>query len=442
MFCKVSWKNCGVYEDMKKALGLKELIAIAVGGMIGGGIFTVLGIAVKMIGFLAPFAIAFGGFFALMAAYSYVKLGVYYKDEGATYAFFKRTFYNSHLAAAFIGWYTIFGYIATLSLYSYTFSAYIGSLFGFDEFMRKLFAVLIISLFALINLKSVKLMGEVEDLMVYIKLVILFIISIALISVSKYNVHQFVNTLNIDMRHTNIINIMMVASVTFVAYEGFQLVTNAVNDMRDPDKNIPRSIYISVILVAAIYFIIALGAVLSTNVESLAKYKEFALAFAAKKSLGNFAEIFVVLSAILATSSAINSTMYGAPHQMARIADDGYLPKILSKRKGTIPTNAIIAMALVSILLIIFGGLRVILEFGSITFLIVSFLMAYANFTIRDKTNSSDFITIFTMIGLFIGIVLIFYYEYQTDKKQLLFVFLTYIILSVMAFLYAKKNSG
>jgi amino acid transporter len=71
----------------KTNLGFKELVAIAVGGMVGGGIFTILGIAVSIVGFMAPFAIALGGVIAFFAAYSYVKLGVYYKDEGATYSF-------------------------------------------------------------------------------------------------------------------------------------------------------------------------------------------------------------------------------------------------------------------------------------------------------------------------------------------------------------------
>ena len=90
----------------------------------------------------------------MFAAYSYVKLGVYYKDEGATYAFFKRTYPNSHLAASFIGWYTIFGYISTLALYAYTFSSYAisGSDFAQNEIIRKAVAIAIIALFALINL--------------------------------------------------------------------------------------------------------------------------------------------------------------------------------------------------------------------------------------------------------------------------------------------------
>ena len=134
---------------MNKNLGLKELIAIAIGGMVGGGIFTILGISVAMVGFLAPFAIALGGVMAFFAAYAYVKLGIYYKDEGATYAFFKKTFKNSSLAASFIGWYTVFGYISTLALYAFTFSAYIlsGSDYAQNDLIRKALAVLIIFIF-------------------------------------------------------------------------------------------------------------------------------------------------------------------------------------------------------------------------------------------------------------------------------------------------------
>lgn len=76
----------------KKSLGLIELIAIALGGMVGGGIFTVLGISVSLIGPYTPLAIAIGGLIAIFAAYSYIKLGVYYKDEGATYSFYKKHF--------------------------------------------------------------------------------------------------------------------------------------------------------------------------------------------------------------------------------------------------------------------------------------------------------------------------------------------------------------
>jgi len=427
---------------MNKSLGLKELIAIAIGGMVGGGIFTILGISVSMVGVLAPFAIALGGVVAFFATYAYVKLGIYYKDEGATYAFFKRTYPKSHLAASFIGWYTIFGYISTLALYAYTFSAYglSGGEFAQNDILRKVVAIVIIWLFALINIWSVKGMGKLEDVMVYIKLTILLVISIMLIYNTNVDFNTFSKTLTNDIKNSSLLAILTVSSVTFVAYEGFQLVINAVKDMDNPEINIPRAIYSAIIIVASLYFIIALAAILSIPAEDLIKNKEYALAAGAKDIMGNFGEDLVIIGAILATSSAISGTMFGSSRQMARIADDGYLPKILSKRRGTIPTNAIIAMALTASVLIISGGLRVILEFGSITFLLVSLLMAMANFKIRKLTNSSTLMGVTTIVGLGVGSILILFYEYKTNIQQLIFIAIIYTLLTIGAYIYAKLN--
>ncbi len=425
-----------------KSLGFKELIAIAIGGMVGGGIFTILGISVSIVGFLAPFAIALGGIIAFFAAYSYVKLGVYYKDEGATYAFYKRTYSDSHMAASFIGWYTVFGYISTLSLYAYTFSSY--GISGFDfadnEIIRKSVAIAIVWLFALINLWSVRGMGRIEDLMVYTKLVILLIISVALIYYGKTDLHMFTQTFVKDFEQSSTMNIVIVASVTFVAYEGFQLVINAVNEMENPEKNIPRAIYTAVVLVALIYFIIALGAVMAIPVEDLIKNKEYALASGTADIMGHWGRDLVIVGAVLATSSAISGTMFGSSRQMARIADDGYLPAILTIRRGHIPTYAITAMAATASLLILSGGLRLILEFGSITFLLVSLLMAVANFKIRKHTHSSIFLTLLSIGGLLIGAAVILYYEFQTKPDQLFFIVGIYAILSIGAWGYAKMQ--
>jgi L-asparagine transporter-like permease len=130
--------------------------------------------------------------------------------------------------------------------------------------------------------------------------------------------------------------------------------------------------------------------------------------------------------------------MFGSSRQMARIADDGYLPNILTERKKHIPTYAVIAMSATATLLILVGGLRLILEFGSITFLLVSLLMAIANFKIRKETNSSTLFTIMAIAGLLTGAVLILFYEFQTKPDQLFFIVGIYAVLSIGAWSYAK----
>ena len=425
-----------IHRKRNKALGIPELIAIALGGMVGGGIFTILGISVSMIGALTPIAIIMGGILAALAAYSYIKLGVYYKDEGATYSFYKRTFPNSPFAASLIGWWVIFGYISTLALYSYTFASYAISGFAFadSELVRKLVAGAIIAVFMIINVWSVKGMGKIEDLMVYTKLIILVVISFVLIN----NSHASLPTLLQNNSDITIFDILIVASITFVAYEGFQLVINAVNEMERPERNIPRAIYSAIFLAILIYLVISLGAILAIPFEDIIKNKEYALASGAEKILGHWGTELVILGALLATSSAISGTVFGASRQMAVIAKDGYFPAILAKRKNQIPVYAIITMSSMAFCLVLAGSLEVILEFGSVTFLLVSLLMAYANYTIHDLTDSSVFLTVFSLFGLFLGTVFIIYFEISTHIQQIIFIGGLYGILTLGSWLYSR----
>ena len=427
-----------IHRKRNKALGVPELIAIALGGMVGGGIFTILGISVSMIGVYTPIAIIIGGLIAVMAAYSYIKLGVYYKDEGATYSFYKKTFPQSHFAASIIGWFVIFGYISTLALYSYTFASYAisGFYFADNELVRKLVAGGVITVFTLINLWSVKGMGKTEDLMVYTKLVILVVISFVLIN----NSNASIPTLLQNDVETTFLNILIVASITFVAYEGFQLVINAVNEMDEPEKNIPKAIYSAIFIAVLIYFVISLGAILAIPFEDIINNKEYALAAGADRILGHWGTDLVIAGALLATSSAISGTIFGASRQVAVIAKDGYFPSFLSIRKNNIPIYAIIVMSSLAFCLVLAGSLEVILEFGSITFLLVSLLMAYANFKIRHLTNSSAVITITSLIGLLSGSILIFYYEISTQMKQIFFIGVLYALLIFCSWLYSKNK--
>lgn len=425
-----------IHRKRGKSLSLLELIAIALGGMVGGGIFSVLGVSVALIGAYTPLAITIGGFIAALAAYSYIKLGVYYKDEGATYSFIKKTFPSSPFAASLIGWWVIFGYISTLSLYAYTFSSYSISGFEFadNEWMRKGVAGGILTIFTLINVWSVKGMGKIEDIMVYTKLVILVVISFILMN----NSNNSLPTLLESSSDVSVKSILIVASLTFVAYEGFQLVINAVDEMEKPNLNIPRAIYSAIFLAILIYVIIALGAILAIPFEDITQNKEYALASGAKDILGNWGMELVIIGALLATSSAISGTLFGASRQMSAIASDGYFPKYLTKRKGSIPTYSIITMALFAFALILIGDLEVILEFGSVTFLVVSMLMAYANFKMRKFTNSSAIISLIAFMSLLIGIGFIFYYEYTSNIMQIYFIGGIYIVLTISAWLFAK----
>jgi amino acid transporter len=430
--------NHSIHRQRKKDLGILELVAIALGGMIGGGIFTILGVSVSMIGVYTPLAIVFGGGVAALAAYSYVKLSVYYQDEGATYSFFKRTFSGSPVAASLIGWWVVFGYISTVALYAYTFASYAisGTTFSENDLVRKVIAAGVIGVFALINIWSVKGMGKIEDVMVYLKLIILAVISLVLLKNGNATIPQLFEASG----SATIIGVLTVASITFVAYEGFQLVISATNEVDEPSKKIPRAIYTSVGIVVVIYLMISLGAIMAIPFSDLIANQEYALASGASQVLGPMGNSFVIFGALLATSSAISGTLFGASRLITVVAADGFFPKFLARRSGRIPVNAIVTMSGAAVCLIAAGDLRVILEFGSVTFLILSLLMAVANFKMRRLTHSSSFLTVIASVILASSVLLIIYYEATTQPEQLVFIVGIYLLLSGASLAFANKN--
>lgn len=417
-------------------LRLPELVAIALGGMVGGGIFTILGISVATVGVWTPVAIALGGAVAALAAYSYVKLGVYYRDEGATYAFVKRSFPGHDFLAALIGWWVVFGYISTLALYAYTFASYAISGFAFadNDTVRKGVALAVIGGFLAVNLWSVHGMGRLEDLMVYTKIVILLVVA----GVLWGNAETGIQGAGLADGGLPVLGIITIASVTFVAYEGFQLVINATGDTEAPERNIPRAIYAAVAAATGLYVVIAIGAIAAIPFADIIAKQEYALAAGASDVLGPVGEYLVIAGALLATMSAISGTLYGASRQMAAIARDGYMPPKLAERTGGIPRHAVAAMAAGAMGLIVIGSLRLILEFGSITFLLVCFLMALTNHLKRHETGAHPWATVLSMTGLGAATVLILIYEARHSPEQLAFVLGLYGVLTAMAAIYAR----
>jgi hypothetical protein len=124
---------------------------------------------------------------------------------------------------------------------------------------------------------------------------------------------------------------------------------------------------------------------------------------------------------------------------MAVIADDGYFPKALRVRiKGHIPRNAIWTMFVFAFLLVLGGELQVILEFGSVTFIIVSFLMAFANFKKRRETDSHVILTLAAMICLFGAGALILAFQFIHAPEQLISILVIYAILIIGALMQPR----
>ncbi len=150
--------------------------SMAVGGMVGGGIFSVLGVVIQTAGQWAWLSFFIAGMIALFSAHSYNQLSTKYKKSGGAFTFLNKKKHKS--VAASLSWILIFGYILTLSVYAFTFGHYIANILGSGNWLPRLLALSIIFLLAFVNLRGVGDSSRVEIITVWGKLFVLLALAI------------------------------------------------------------------------------------------------------------------------------------------------------------------------------------------------------------------------------------------------------------------------
>ncbi|HKI61303.1 MAG TPA: APC family permease [Mariprofundaceae bacterium] len=417
-------------------LGLRELIAIGVGGMIGGGIFSVMGLAVEIAGGLAPVAFFLGGILAFVTGYSYIKLATSYHTDGASFTYLEYAFPDRPVIGAFVGWVVVVGYIGTMALYAFTFGAYASELMGGPATGtdRQVLSTAIVAVFMVINLYGVKSTGSTEDLIVYGKILLLGILAFVGLGSVDFEQVQVWPAGKIDA-------VFMAAALIFVAYEGFQLITNGVCETENPSLNVPRGIYGSILIVMVLYCVLSVVAVGSLSVAQLVEAKEYALAVAVEPAMGNVGRVLVSIAAMLATASAINATMFGSSRMMAEMAVGKEMPTAFSFRnRSQVPWIAVVVVSVLTVVLTYNSGLEFIASFSSMTFLLVSLAVALANLKLHAFTHSNLWLVSSASVLLLATITTLIIYLADRMPHTLYVIATMYGVIGVAVWLFEKNR--
>ena len=417
-------------------LSLAELIAIGVGGMVGGGIFSVLGLSALVSGHAAPWAFAFGGIIALLTGYAYTRLGLHFRSDGGSFTYLERAFKQPNIAGIG-GWLLLVGYIGTMGLYAYTFGVYGSAMLG-DKLntplMQHALSTLVLLIFLGINLYGVKASGGTELILVAVKVAILALFTVAgLMTIKSDHILPVLNK--------GVGGLIMGAALIFVAYEGFELIPNAVNEMKDPEKNLGRAIFISIIITIIIYIFVALVAVGNLTPAEIAKYKEYALAVAAKPSLGQVGFLLIGLGALLSTSSAINATMFGTARLGMAMAQDKELPKAFSytERTKPVPWVSLLVISIVTLIFVNIADLTIISSFASSTFLLIFIAINISAIRLRKTIKANVWAP---GLGLLLAAgswVVLMGYLWKHDPKSLIQIGVFYVIVVVAELLFSQR---
>jgi amino acid transporter len=373
-------------KNNKDTIQLKDAIAIGIGGMVGGGIFAVLGLAVSLAKGGTPLAFLMAGIIALFTAYSYNKLSLAFPDRGGTVRFINEGFGKGIFSGGInnVLWVS---YIIMLSLYATAFGGYAPNLIsitGSKAVDTHIFVSGVILLATLINYYSLKIVGKIESLAVFIKLFIL----IAFAGLGIYGL--FGNTHVSQLNPTNWESPFLLLTggmVIFVAYEGFELIANAVPDLKNPKKNVPRAYFISVGFVVLLYIVIAMVTVGSLGFDAISKAKDYVLAAAAKPMIGQLGFTIMTIAALISTFSAINATVYGGSRVSYELAEDDELPHSFTDQLWNKPIGLLVTVVL-TLLTANFLNLESISTSGSSGFLLIFTIVNYVCYRKAKKIKA------------------------------------------------------
>lgn len=391
----------------KDKLSLFDACGMAIGGMVGGGIFAILGEAVMASGNAAFLSLGMGGVLALITGLVYSRLTIQFDESGGEFVFMEHI--TGVRFAGTISWFLILGYVFTISLYAYTFGAYAGRLFGFGTGSNFLLGSTIVALITILNLSGVRESGISEDILVYTKITILSgLVAIGFVNVSPDKAFPIVNM--------GIGNTIKAGALVFVAYEGFQLLTYDYNTIEDHKQNLPKAVVISITAVLAIYMLIAFVLTGSLSPEIIAQHKETVLAMLAEPVLGQLGIVVVLLAAVFSTASAILATIFAISRLAKRIASDGQLPHQLTDHQSSgVPVYFALLIAGLAIGVQSFGNLEQITTFSSLVFLFVFSIVNYMGYRHDIFEGWKKGLPIIGSFGCASAMIILLYETYSTN---------------------------
>ncbi len=340
-------------EASIRRIGLATAVAIIIANMIGTGVFTSLGF--QVIGIKSVFAIlmlwAVGGVIALCGALCYAEVAIRFPGSGGEYNYLSKIY---HPALGFLsGWVSAtVAFAAPIGLSSIAFSKYLAKLFPQLETYETLIACSLIVIVALVNIKGVKTTAIFQRVITYLNIFLIILLIIFGISLSEHSHFNFsVNTEDWKAVMSSSFAISLIY-VSF-AYSGWNSVTYFAGEIKNPVKNIPRSLVGATTVVMILYILLNFIFLYSVPMNKLNGQLEVGF-IAAEAIFGTFGGRLICLMIALALFASVNSMTIAGPRVTQTMGEDFNFFKIFSQRNiNGSPLYSIILQTILALVLVI-----------------------------------------------------------------------------------------
>lgn len=311
----------------KYGLNLISVTALGIGSVVGAGIFALLGQVIMMAGDQTYYAFIIAGVAALFSGYSYSRLAAAYPDSGGLTDYFHIAFKKRWVVGTFSLIYMMTSAVS-ICMMAKSFGIYAVKLFPHVQdtnfFINAAACFLIVGLAAL-NMQRSKDVGNTEIVMVSIKMGIL--LSLIIAALIHYDIAEKMQTIPF-----NEVKFMGSIGVTFFAFAGYGVITNAAGDVKNPQRTITWGIFLTILIVIGLYLALAFVALHFIPAKELMANADIAVAVAANRLMGGWGYALMYITAVIAFISGIGATYFSIFRISYALSQQHILPEFYHRR--------------------------------------------------------------------------------------------------------------
>jgi len=441
-------------KNVLPKIGPFSASSIVIANMVGAGIFTTSGLLMSGLGnpWLLILLWVTGGIIALCGALSYAELGAAMPQAGGEYIFLSRLY--TPLFGFLSGWVSfVAGFSAPIAASAIGFSAYCFR--AFPELARiskigifqglhldKLLAIAVVLLFTLIHLRGLKFGSKIQNWLTIMKVLLIAVLIVAGLSFGKGDFSHFSQGVPANINFGTIKTIGLSLMWIMFAYSGWNASTYIGSEIKNPERNIPRSLLYGTGTVVILYVLLNLVFVYATQPEEMKGVISIG-GLTVKNLFGGSMEVVFSLLIAFALFSSLSAFIIIGPRVYYSMALEGYFFKFAAKihPRYQVPSAAIILQAAIAIIMVLSGTFDQILTYMGFSLGIFPVLAVAGVFKLRAQGKNRGIVKGFPVhliLYLFFGVMILFlsYLERPVESS----IALATALAGIPFFYYFKKT--
>ncbi|MGW7414253.1 amino acid permease [Streptomyces sp. NPDC054863] len=324
-------------HGLKRTMGLFQLVCFGVGAIVGTGIFVGLSDSVAEAGPAVVVSFVLAAITCIFTAFSFAELGGAIPVSGSSYSFAYATL--GERIAFLVGWCLLLEYGISVSAVAVGWGQYLNelldSLFGWqlpaalssppgDGGIVNIPAVVVIALAALLLVRGIRESARATAVMAVVKIAVLILFcAIAFTAFHSDNLSPFASH--------GLMGVTSGASLAFFSYIGFDAITTAGEEVKNPRKNIPVAIMICIGVVTLLYCLVAIAAIGAMSADDVASQPAALSLIVNQVTDSSLGGGIIAFGAVVAIASVVLAVMYGQTRILMSMSRDGLVPRVFER---------------------------------------------------------------------------------------------------------------